>query len=271
MSKKRASEEEIVGYLLGALPEAETERLDELTVTDPEFADAVSAAEHDLVDAYARSELTGNTLQQFKTHYLTSFRGREKLDFAQGLADWAEKYSAAQSANDRRQTAVASSKTEKILSRFSALFRIPPLTSPWGFAVAGFALLLATSWLVFEIAKPASAGRIAFFTLKPPMRSAAQTPTLSIPAKTKNVAMELELEPNEYSDYVVTLTDQSGGAERWRSELLKPTGKGDQKVVNVRLTARLLKSQNYSLVVSGINADGSAEIIGSYPFRAEVR
>jgi hypothetical protein len=43
-------------YLLGALPEAETERLDELSITDDEFTESLQVAETDLVDAYVLGE-----------------------------------------------------------------------------------------------------------------------------------------------------------------------------------------------------------------------
>ena len=77
-------------YLLGALPEAETERLDELSITDDEFAESLQAAEMDLVDAYVLGELTGADLERFKTHYLASPLRREKVEFAKVLQSFGE-------------------------------------------------------------------------------------------------------------------------------------------------------------------------------------
>jgi hypothetical protein len=57
----------LVRYLVGALPDHETERLDELSVADDEFAIRLRAAEHDLVDAYVRGELSGETLDHFRS------------------------------------------------------------------------------------------------------------------------------------------------------------------------------------------------------------
>ena len=59
-------------YLLGQLPESETERLDELSITDDECAERIRAVEHDLVDEYARGELQGVVLEQFRSRYLTT-------------------------------------------------------------------------------------------------------------------------------------------------------------------------------------------------------
>src|SRR5215475_4287740 len=52
MEKQAYNEELIVQYLLGSLPEEETERFDELCFVDDEFAEKLSAVENDLVDKY---------------------------------------------------------------------------------------------------------------------------------------------------------------------------------------------------------------------------
>jgi hypothetical protein len=70
-------------YLLGLLPEDEAERLDELSLTDDEAAWRLSAVENDLVDAYVRGELSGETLQRFNSYYLLSPIRRAKVTFAQ--------------------------------------------------------------------------------------------------------------------------------------------------------------------------------------------
>lgn len=90
MSEQTFDQQIVTQYLLGALPEAEAERLDELSVSDDDFAAALSAAEKDLVDAYVQGELTGAELAQFKSHYLTSSLRREKVKFAQAFQVFAE-------------------------------------------------------------------------------------------------------------------------------------------------------------------------------------
>ena len=69
----------IIQYLLGRLPDKEAERLDELSITDDDFALRLNAAEYDLVDAYVRGELSGDTQQRFRSFYLSSPKRREKL------------------------------------------------------------------------------------------------------------------------------------------------------------------------------------------------
>lgn len=78
--------ERLEDYLLGLLPEAEAEQLDELSITDEEFAWQVRAAEDDLVDAYVRDSLPATTRARFEEHYLASPRHRERVMFARSLA-----------------------------------------------------------------------------------------------------------------------------------------------------------------------------------------
>ena len=95
MNKETDSNQAINQYLLGLLPEAEAERLDEQSFTDDEFADALRVAEKDLVDAYMQGELTGQTLEHFRAHYLSSPTRRERVNLAQAFQSFLEKNAAA--------------------------------------------------------------------------------------------------------------------------------------------------------------------------------
>src|SRR5712664_4098517 len=93
-SDPKYKHETITQYLLGALPEAETERLDELSFTDDEFTDSLTAVEKDLVDSFVHGELTGGELERFKAHYLASPVRRERVAFAQAFQVLGERESA---------------------------------------------------------------------------------------------------------------------------------------------------------------------------------
>ena len=96
MSENRNHSQVAVQYLLGTLSESETERLDELSFTDDEFAESLRAAENDLVDAYVRGELSEAERQRFGSHYLGTARKRERVKFAQGLHEWAAREESAE-------------------------------------------------------------------------------------------------------------------------------------------------------------------------------
>ena len=93
--------------LLGSLSAEETERLDELSLTDDEFAGRLQAVENELIDAYVEGELSGQTLEQFNSFYLSSPKRRERVRFAQVFRTVAERSAVGLPAatSSRRQSA----------------------------------------------------------------------------------------------------------------------------------------------------------------------
>ncbi len=69
----------LLSYLLGLLGPADIGRLDEASITDDELAARLRTVEEDLIDAYVRSALAGETLTRFESRYLTSPRRREQI------------------------------------------------------------------------------------------------------------------------------------------------------------------------------------------------
>ena len=53
----------LIRYLVGDLPAEEAERLDQLSIANDDFAWRLREIENDLVDAYVRSQLSGETLK----------------------------------------------------------------------------------------------------------------------------------------------------------------------------------------------------------------
>lgn len=152
MTKQIYNDQAITRYLLGSLPEAEAERLDELSFTDDEFAGALKVAEKDLVDAYVRGELSGAALERFKSYYLASPMRRERVRFAQAFQEFAEKEAVPQAAEVQAENPAQAAAKRKVLGWFSALsvFTVPRWGLQWGFAVVAIALLIGGGWLVFE-------------------------------------------------------------------------------------------------------------------------
>src|SRR5256714_1317413 len=155
MSKRTYNNQTINEYLLGSLPEAESERLDELSFTDDEFAETLRAAEKDLVDAYVQGELVGAALERFKSHYLSTPRRRGKVKFAQALRLLSEKEMAAQASGVRAGAAEESAAKRKGSGWFSALsvFASARPALRWGAGLAALVLLVAGVWLAFEDAR----------------------------------------------------------------------------------------------------------------------
>ena len=104
------------------------------------------------------------------------------------------------------------------------------------------------------------------FVLLLPKRDGGQVQTISIPAKTTDVAFALPLESDDFKTYRAVLTNQSG-VSLWQSGKLNSR----KNALNVRFPAKLLQSDIYSFIVSGISEKGEAENIGNYSFRTVLR
>jgi hypothetical protein len=140
--QQRVDDQTLRGYLFGDLPQDETERLDELSVVDDDFSARLDTVESDLVDAYVRGELSGDTLEKFQTSYMSSPQRRERVAFARSLSSFASAH-VPQSAADRLAAGNRSSSSS--LRSWLESFALPR------FALAGgLAMLLAISGLLFD-------------------------------------------------------------------------------------------------------------------------
>ncbi|MDX6576671.1 MAG: hypothetical protein QOE96_2624 [Blastocatellia bacterium] len=108
---------------------------------------------------------------------------------------------------------------------------------------------------------------IASFILSPGLRGAAKIQTLSIPPRSGHVALQLNLEPNDYPAYRVALIDQSNHQTVWQSGKLTAGSAANGKALRVSFSSDLLKSQTYVMQVSGVSANGKIEVMSDYPFK----
>jgi len=148
MTNQPVDEGTITDYLLGATSEAETERLDEISLTDDDFAARLHAVENDLVDSYISGELFGDTVARFNSYYLASPKRREKVRFAQTFLAFGDKDAAAQ-AEKIQPITPGRKKVVREPARFS-LFALPRLRLQWGLAAFALVILLAGGYLMFQ-------------------------------------------------------------------------------------------------------------------------
>lgn len=106
-----AQDLQLVHYLLGLLPENETDRLDEDSIVDDEVAARLCGVEDDLVDAYVMGTLDQTTRQHFEMSYLKSPRRRTKVTFARRFLTVVDRASSTPSAPP---TAVACSPSNRV-------------------------------------------------------------------------------------------------------------------------------------------------------------
>lgn len=286
MTTETPSVQTIRDYLLGQLPESETERLDELSVTDEECGERIRAVEHDLADAFARGELHGVVLEQFRSRFLTTPRRREATRFAEALQSLDE--------NSGRDSSSEAGRAPTTVVREPRRWR--------ELLALAAAIMLATAsvWLALDnrtlrervtsaelerdqqlreaeaprAAEPAPPATIsppllqtvATLVLAPQLRSGRQLPTVTVAGDTGNVAVQLDLEPVDYPAYDAALVASSGDRVLWRSERLVARTVGDRKRIDVSLPATILSPQEYLIRISGVPARGASAIVGEYRF-----
>lgn len=296
----------VVRYLLGALPAEEAERLDELSVANDDFAWRLRGIENDLVDSYVRSELAGETLQQFKSFYMASAMRRAKVAFAQGLRHF-----------QLRNAPVDEPSTRKA-------FLSGAFSSPWGalrlgtaavalviFLVAGY-MLVENARLRREISDvrvqqgaseqrrlqlekeineqqaanvewqkklepaPSTAPdlgqlKTVSLLLPPPTRGLSSLKTATVHPETDLLVLLLTLDSADFPRYRITLKDPANNVVVWRSSELEPVSIGDNKAVSAGLRASLLKQQNYIAEVAGLRHGSGPRTVGDYPFHVVLR
>ena len=233
--KPQFDEQLVIRYLLGEVPEADAERLDELSVVDDEFAGRVTAVESDLVDAYVRGELPAETRERFQAHYLSSRRGREKVDFAEALMTQCDHAAIPASAGQPG-------------------FRWRWLPSSPALAFATTLLLIAAGWLLYQnsilrtqltqarpervIEQPAKANppeqhapAALAVVLLPQTRGSGPLPSIAIPPGADHADFQLELESSGFGEYRVGLKDLAANRIVWRSDTLK-VPRGETKLTS---------------------------------------
>ena len=269
-------------YLLGGLTPAEREELDERSIGDDDFVDSLRMVEDDLVDAYVRSELLGETLVRFKSHYLASARNRDKVQFAHALRDLSDR-SRVVSVDSPRRKAVSSGVRWQYAAAAAVLLAT---TSAW-LAVENQRLRQATNAAV--AAEQAAAERLqrmetaarkaetppaksdapflVAFNLAPQTRGAAQMPEIVIPQGADPVTLRLVLESGESDYYTVELKALPERRTIVRIEHLRPYGSKDTPSVALSLQGALLPPGNYLLELSGAGRGQASELVASYAFR----
>ena len=292
------SDQLLAQYLLGSLPPEESERLDELSIADDAVSLQLSEVENDLVDAFARGELSAETARQFKSHYLSTPRRKRKLQFAQALHSLQEA-----SAIGALGVPTKAKEHEGIWQIVSG-WRLPQ----WGFAAAAVALLGVCAYLGFAnmrlqqqlqnaAAERAAVDRqvrdlqrhsqepewkqatnakvaplqIAAFALMPSVRGAGEPPTIRIEPGSELVVLTLFLETDEFAKYQATLEDSASRRDLWHSTALTAQKNGARKTVTFAIRPELLRGQNYVVLLSGVRPNGSTEMITGYPFKAVVQ
>lgn len=143
METKIKDESVIVRYLLGELSEEEQNRLEDRAFSDREYLRIVDTVENDLIDEYARGELSDIQRLRFERRFLASPGRQRKVEFARALAEIVPK-EATETAPRPATVVVAVSWRDSLIS---ALRNLNPAFK-FSMAAAALILVIGASWLL---------------------------------------------------------------------------------------------------------------------------
>lgn len=281
----------LIRFLTGELTDAEAERIEERRIADDEMAARLDVVESDLADGYVRGELDPATRARFEAAY-GSRRGRRKVATAAALFARERRESAGTDpsrfgAEDASAWfALAAAAALLVVASWTFLesrtraatdvVQAPPPAAepPRDVEIAERAPGEASSDPAPAQSGPHSPGgsvrtaapAVVSFVLLPQTRGASEIAVVRVP-RGGVASARLQLELDEMAQYAVTLKD---AADRtlWRADGLTSTGRGDDRVLEIRLPADVLRAGAQTFEVSGFAGDGSSEFVGSYAFRA---
>ncbi|HEY2823736.1 MAG TPA: hypothetical protein VGJ06_22025 [Candidatus Acidoferrum sp.] len=105
--------------------------------------------------------------------------------------------------------------------------------------------------------------------LPAPTRGASTVPKVDVPAGTGLVVLSLGLGSSDEKTYRVQLMNPATQQVLWHSGVLRPGSDGTY--VSVTVPAHVLRSQMYLIELMHDAANGAPELLGTYPFRVEVK
>lgn len=272
------SDDHLVRYLLGELPEEEAEPLDERSITDDAFALQLRDIENDLVDRYARGEPFA--LQRLARRFQQSAHLRDKVEFANAL----HRLSAASQGGSAAAPTNGASRTRWLrgLSVAAALLlaisgylgvRMTQLRGELeriGLERADAARRSDELQQELERARamPQASLAPAVFVIPPPRRGIDGGDTrISIPRGSRDVVLRLTVESDAYRNFWVAVRDPSANRAIWRSADLSSAPDGANQIVTLTIPVASLRPGRWLAELSAVLPDSSVELIANYPIR----
>lgn len=296
MSGATWNEELLTRYLLGDLSEVESDRLDELSVTNDEFSQQLLAVENDLIDAYVQGELSDQMRVQFQRQMLVTVRQRDRVDFALSLAHFI-----ASNKISRKEGVAVIPLWKSLLSSFQINLFVPATA-----LTLLVTSLLLSAILLFERSRmqkhlqeerethireqqelesqlarqsedrseiklpaklsSASTPQAVILNFKPLKSGSNERKQLILAPSDEVVQIHLEFESDEYASYVVELRSLGSGTPIWQNGKLKARTKGGSKLIELTLPASLFKETGYQIALRGMVINGEYEDLSTYSF-----
>lgn len=286
-------------YLLGELSEQEQAELEERYFRDPQVFNEVLRVESELVDAYARGQLSVEVRERFEQYYLKHPARRQRAEFAKALTTRIDERASPHLALhiSWKQRLLATVRGQRPALRFAMalIIALVALAGLWFFVNSRrqpqreAAQIPQPTETPQQTEKPQPqeerAAQIPPQTSSPSpnrtvslaltvggVRSAdgGPTQTLVIPHDTTQAQLLLDLKDDSYPRYRATL-QKIGGPEIFTQTNLKPrrTKAGARFVFKV--PAKQLTSGDYVLTLGGITPANEVDDLNKSLFRVDKR
>jgi hypothetical protein len=271
LNTQPTTQQKIRDYLLGSLPEDQLADVEERLLTDHEFYEELLIVEDELVDEYLHGELPTVDRTSFESHFVSAPEHKEKVRFARTLRKYVSAESIARSEKDSA-TADLEAPGVPSYSRKPRLFGFLPTQNPmWGYAMSAAMILIVVgfTWVVWQNAlSPRGPGKVLAAVLTPGLTrgEGEGTNTITIPAGTDTIRLQLLLPENRYPTYHATLLDSESRPVITNGNL-KPDSVNGQPAVMFDVDANL--QGDYRVKLSGVNPNGNIEALNSYFLRIQ--
>lgn len=253
------TEERIIAYLLGVMPEDERERFEEECFSNEDWPEELGRVEEELVEDYLRGELTPEQSRLFKLNYLTTTDRQERFVGSAAMLRYADE----QQATPRSFTAATPVEPVSV-GWWRGLWG----GRPWAGAAAAVLVIMFVGGLAWWFARPRSPAAVAL-ALNVSRSDRAAGPDegrVKIPSGARELRITL------------TLPDGSAQAARYRAELVSDDGEvkpsevvgQDARTVSIVTPVAQLPRGRYALKLFAVEPGGAERrVSGTYFFMVE--
>jgi hypothetical protein len=265
-------------YLLRRLDEEGRRRFEERFVTDSEFREVALVVEDELIEDYLAELLTAEEREEFASHYLSTSPQFEELKLSRALREYATQGAAERTLDDA--DASAARGRHRIINLLFGKGQVPVLVVVFLFLIA-----LGVWWSLagrrrWGDQQAAVSAEVTLLNRQPLGNESVLTVTLTsvisrdphqgqkllIPSSINIAQFLLSLPGQQYQSYDITLRINDG-PEVFTVSGLHAEDDGGNRLVKLRMPARLLTPEDYVLKVRGVNIAGQSEDVAEYFFR----
>ena len=253
------TEERIIAYLLGVMPEDERERFEEECFSNEDWPEELGRVEEELVEDYLRGEPTPEQSRLFKLNYLTTADRQKRFVGSAAMLRYADEQQAAP------RPSTAATPVEPVPVGWWRGFWGG---QPWARAAAVVLLIAFVAGLAWWLARPRppAAVDLALNISRSDRAAGPDEGKVKIPSGARELRITL------------TLPEGSAQAARYRAELVSEEGEvkpaeavgQDARTVTVVTPAAQLSRGRYALKLFAAEPGGAERrVSGTYFFTVE--